>query len=60
MTGNIVRRRVLSSFEQDALTAWRKLYTYTQHAGVVKSAKRGANRRERREGRTEIRNQLSD
>ncbi len=48
-------RAVRSGDENDVFTGWRKMYKYTQRAGVCKAVKRRANRRERREGRREAR-----
>ena len=48
-------RAVKDGGEQDIFTGWRKMYKYTQRAGVCKAVKRRANRRERREGRREAR-----
>ena len=53
-------RRIVTWDEQDAYTRWRKLYCYLQRPGVVKSIKRATHRRERREGRAEIREQVND
>lgn len=54
------RRRIVTSGEQDAYTPWRKVYCYLQRPGVVKSIKRATHRRERREGRAEIAEQVRD
>ena len=51
----VVTRPVKSGDEQDVFTGWRKVYKYTQRAGVCKKVKRQANRRERREGKQEAR-----
>lgn len=50
-------RRIVTAAEQDAYTPWRRLYCYLSRPGVVKSIKRQTHRRERREGRAEIREQ---
>lgn len=44
--------------EEDAYTVWRKFYCYLARPGVVKKIKRATHKRERREGRAEIREQL--
>jgi hypothetical protein len=49
-----VRRKKQSPGEQDAFTSWRKVYAYLQRPGVVKSIKRGNNKRERREAKNEL------
>ena len=46
--------------EQDVFTRWRRLYCYTDRAGVCHKIKRGARRRERREGKADIRAQLTN
>ena len=53
-------RRIVTWDEQDAYTSWRRLYCYLQRAGAVKAIKRRTHRRERREGRAEIADQLRD
>jgi len=53
-------RRIVTAEEQDAYTGWRRLYCYTQRAGVVKSIKARTHRRERREARAEIAAQLDE
>ena len=53
-------RRIVTWDEQDAYTPRRKLYCYLQRPGAVRSIKRRTHRRERREGRAEIRSQLND
>jgi hypothetical protein len=45
-----MKRRIKSAAEQDVFTGWRKLYCYTQRAGVTSRIKRQARRRERRSG----------
>lgn len=42
------RGGVKSGAEQDVTTGWRKLYSYTQRAGVASGIKRQIRRRERR------------
>lgn len=53
-------RRALTGDEVDAYSSWRKYYCYLQRPGAVKAIKRRTHRRERREGRAEIRDQLED
>lgn len=48
------RRRVVGYGEQDVHTGWRKLYCYTQRAGVAAKIKRQTRRRERRERKREL------
>lgn len=48
-------RRIKSRGEQDVHTPWRKLYCYTQRAGVTAKIKRQTRRRERREGKEFVR-----
>jgi hypothetical protein len=52
------RRAITGWAEEDAYTPWRKFYCYLQRAGAVKSIKRMTHRRERREAKREIRNDL--
>ena len=49
------RRAITGWDEEDAYTAWRHLYCYLQHAGVVKFIKRKTHRRERRESKRALR-----
>lgn len=46
-------------YEEDVFHA-RRIYCYTQRAGVCAGIKRGARRRERREAKVDIRRQLAD
>lgn len=48
-------RRIKGAAEQDVHTGWRRLYVYTQRAGVTTKIKRMTRRRERREGKRELR-----
>jgi len=48
-------RQIKGGAEQDAFTSWRRYYCYLQRAGVAKAIKRGANRRERRNAKKDIR-----
>jgi hypothetical protein len=49
------RRPIVHWDEEDAYTAWRKLYCYLQKAGKVKFIKRRTHRRERQEAKRQIR-----
>lgn len=53
-------RRIVTGDEQDVHTGWRRLYCYTQRAGVTRRVKTRTNRRERREGKAEAREQLDE
>jgi|1185.fasta_scaffold06186_5 hypothetical protein len=46
--------------EDDVFSRWRRVYCYTDRAGVCAKIKRGARRRERRDARHDIRAQLAD
>lgn len=50
-----MRRRIITTEEQDVHTGWRRLMCRYQRAGTAKREKRRTNRRERREGRSEAR-----
>lgn len=52
-----MKRIIKSGDEQDVHTGWRRLYCYTQRAGVTKRVKRRTNRRERREAQRWIKEQ---
>lgn len=49
------RRRIVHWIEQDVHTRWRRLYTRYQRAGAARKDKNFTNRRERREGKAECR-----
>ena len=49
-----------SGAEWDALTEARKFYVYLTRPGIVKSIKRGYNKRFRKEGKKEIRDEDKD
>lgn len=53
-------RRIVTGEEQDAYTRWRKLLCWTQRAGAVKAVKTRTHRRERREGKQEIKEQRNE
>ncbi len=56
----MLRRAIKTGDEQDAYTAWRKLYIYLSRPGVVKSIKRSTHRRERAEGKQDAEEQFMD
>jgi len=49
------RRAIEGLDEEDAYTAWRRMYRYLDHAGAVKFVKRKTHRRERRESKRALR-----
>lgn len=53
-------RRTVNGDEVDAYGSARRMYCYLARAGAVKAIKRRTHRRERREGRAEILEQLGD
>lgn len=56
----IERRRIVTADEQDVYTGWRRLYTCYQRAGKVRKVKVATHRRERREAKADIADQLRD
>lgn len=56
----VMKRIIRTSEEQDAYTVWRKLYCYTQRAGVIKAIKKRTHKRERRDSKRWIEEQLND
>jgi hypothetical protein len=56
----IQRRRVITSEEQDVHTRWRHFLCYLHRAGAKAAVKRRTNRRERREGKHEVRKQSDE
>ena len=52
--GNEFRRVLRTGDENDVHTGWRRLYCYTQRAGVTA----GVKRRTRRRGRAELKREL--
>jgi hypothetical protein len=56
----VPRRRVVTADEHDVYTGWRKLLIWTSRPGATKKVKKRTHRRERREGKQEIREQLED
>jgi hypothetical protein len=55
-----IKRRIRTAEEQDVYTRWRQLLIWTGRAGAVKKVKKRTHRRERIEGKKEIRDQLGD
>lgn len=55
-----MKRRAVDGDEQDVYSAWRKLLCWTQRPGATKKVKRRTHRRERREARAEIQEQLGE
>jgi hypothetical protein len=51
----MLRRRIVTSDEQDVHTGWRRAYTRYRRAGMTREVKTDTNRRERNEGRRAIR-----
>ena len=56
----IQKRIIKTADEQDAYTGWRKYFIYLNRPGAVKKVKKSTHRRERREGKKEIKDQLKD
>lgn len=50
-----MKRPIHSYVEEDVFTGWRRLYCYTQRAGVCARVKRRYRRWERRQGKREAR-----
>lgn len=55
-----LRRRIITAYEQDVHTSWRRWYTRYQRAGMARQVKTKTNRRERREARNAIRGGRDD
>ena len=55
-----VEEIIKNADEQDAYTRWRKWYTYLTRPGAVKKIKKETHRRERREAKQWIKEQLDD
>jgi hypothetical protein len=51
----MLRRRIVTTEEQDVHTSWRRWYTRYQRAGKARAVKRDTNQRERHEGRQALR-----
>lgn len=56
----MIRRAIKNDDEQDAYTLARKFYCYLARPGVVKKIKKRTHKRERQEGKLEIKEQLKD
>lgn len=53
-----MKRTIKNGYEEDVLAdrgRWRRIYCYTQRAGVTSGIKRAIRRRERREAKSGIR-----
>ena len=55
-----LRRRIVTADEQDAYTDWRRYMCCYQRAGKVRKVKVATHRRERREGKADIKAQLNE
>lgn len=51
-------RKMINAEEYDCYTGWRRMLCWTQRPRAVKSVKKRTHRRERREGKDAIREQL--
>lgn len=51
----MVKRLVKTGAEQDVHTGWRRVLVWTRRAGATSRVKRWSRRRERREGKREVR-----
>jgi hypothetical protein len=51
----MLRRRIITAYEQDVHTPWRRWYTRYQRAGMAREVKTNTNQRERRDARRSIR-----
>lgn len=51
----MLRRRIITAYEQDVHTSWRRWYTRYQRAGTAREVKTSTNQRERRDARRSIR-----
>ncbi len=56
----MIKRIIKNADEQDVYTLARKFYVWTQRAGAVKKIKKRTHRRERRESKDWIEEQLND
>lgn len=56
----MIKRIIKNADEQDAYTIARRFYTYLTRAGAVKKIKKATHRRERRESKRWIEEQLND
>jgi hypothetical protein len=55
-----LRRRIVTADEQDVYTGWRHVMCSYKRAGNVRKVKVATHRRERREGKADIKTQLND
>lgn len=61
MDSSDTRKRPIKGWtEEDAYTTWRHYYCYLSRAGAVKSIKRMTHKRERRDKRRELEQELED
>lgn len=51
----MMTRRIKGHDEQDVHTSWRRVYSWTKRSGATSKVKRRTRRRERREGKIELR-----
>jgi hypothetical protein len=56
----MIKRAIKTGDEQDAYTFARRFYCYLARPGVVKKIKKRTHKRERKEGKLEIEQQLKD
>jgi hypothetical protein len=55
------RRQITNDgHEQDIHIGWRRLYCYAKRAGAASYTKRRTRRRERREGKSEVRKRVEE
>lgn len=53
-----MKRRCITGDEYDVHTGWRRVYAWTQRTGATAAVKRRTRRRERREGKAALRDDL--
>lgn len=53
-----MKRRIKGGDEQDVYTRWRSVLAWTKRAGAVKKIKKRTHKRERQEGKAEIKSSL--
>lgn len=53
-------RPIRNFAEEDAFTSWKHVYSYLQRAGIKSKIKRIARRRERREGKADVKIRMMD
>ena len=54
------RQKLKGGDEWDVVGSWRKYYCYLQRSGVCKAIKAKMNRRERREAKQQLKEELDD